>query len=63
MTNRYTARLMGIITVFLVLVLALGVSPARDRKPPTTPTNLRVTLLSVRASALCTTTTRAAVVW
>jgi len=37
MTNRYTARLMGIITVFLVLVLALGVSPARDRKPPTTP--------------------------
>jgi len=44
MTQRYTTRLSMIIAV--ILVLALGVSPAsaaRDRKPPTTPTNLRVT--------------------
>jgi chitodextrinase len=37
---------MAITTILLMLVLVLGVSPAaaaRDRKPPTTPTNLRVT--------------------
>jgi hypothetical protein len=46
MTKKYTARFMVITAVLLVLALVLGVSPAsaaRDRKPPTTPTNLQVT--------------------
>jgi hypothetical protein len=46
MTQRYMARLSVLSMVILILVLAFGVSPAsaaRDRKPPTTPTNLRVT--------------------
>jgi len=46
MTRKYTARFMAITAILLVLALALNASPAsaaRDRTPPTTPTNLRVT--------------------
>jgi len=46
MTRKYTARFTAITAILLVLALALSASPAsaaRDRTPPTTPTNLRVT--------------------
>jgi len=46
MTRSHMGRLMAVTALLLVLALVLGVSPAsaaRDRKPPTTPTNLRVT--------------------
>ena len=41
-----SSRLLSMTTIVLVLALVLGVTPARaavDRRPPTTPTNLRVT--------------------
>lgn len=46
MMKRTMARLSTITAVALVLTLLLSVTPAqaaRDRTPPTTPTNLRVT--------------------
>ena len=46
MTKLSMAKLYSIVALLLVLVLALGVSPAqaaRDRTPPTTPRDLRVT--------------------
>jgi chitodextrinase len=46
MMKRIMARLSTITAIVLVLALLLGVTPAqaaRDRTPPTTPTNLRVT--------------------
>lgn len=46
MNIRFLPKLSTLTTIIMVLVLLLSVSPAsaaRDRKPPTTPTNLQVT--------------------
>src|SRR5688572_31198191 len=46
MENRLFSRFPALVAIVLVLVLVLPVSPAsaaRDRTPPTTPKNLRVT--------------------
>jgi chitodextrinase len=49
MFQRWMAKLPMMLTLLLILMLVLGVSPAaaaRDRTPPTTPTNLRVTSMT-----------------
>src|SRR6266508_4375696 len=46
MNIRLISKLSGVTAILLVLALVIAVSPAsaaRDRKPPTTPTNLQVT--------------------
>ncbi|RPJ24006.1 MAG: hypothetical protein EHM33_19205, partial [Chloroflexi bacterium] len=49
MMKRIMGGLSTLTAIVLVLALLLGTTPAqaaRDRKPPTTPTNLRVTGLT-----------------